>query len=475
MEKLKFFNRKEELDLLNKKSEEIDKFNTGSLIAIYGRRRVGKTELVKQFLSKHKEQKLYFYIDLAERKVILNYMSKAIKEQLNLDIAFEDFEDFFKYIIKKANEQKFILVFDEFQRFLNVAPEFITSLQKHWDNDLKNMKIMIILLGSSIGMIQKITNSRTGALYGRAIKVKISPFKYKDFRLMFQELNEEEKIIRYGVFGGTPYYLEKTKNFKNTIEAISELIIKKDSDLFEEPKNLLEYENVRVHSKYNSILQSLSSGKVILKEIQDYTKITASNITPYMERLDKLLDLVKKNDPIKGKERLGRYTITDNFFKFWYKFVFGNQSALNFGGTEQILNIIKNELNSHIGKIFEDVIKELFILYNCKKIKDCLINFENIGSWWDRNGNEIDIIGYNSKDKLFFGAEVKWTSKPVDIDVINELVRKIKLVNLSGEYMLFFISKSGFTTNAIKKMNELKFIYLNLEDVKELFDREMLH
>ena len=473
MEKLKFFNRKEELDLLNKKSEEIDKFNKGSLIAIYGRRRVGKTELVKQFLSKQKELKLYFYIDLAEKRVILNYMSKAIKEQLNEDIIFNDFEDFFKYIIQKAYETKFILIFDEFQRFLNVAPEFITSLQKHWDNDLKNKKIMIILLGSSIVMIQKITSNRTGALYGRALKVKISPFKYNDFRLMFNELNEEEKIMRYGVFGGTPYYLEKTKNYKNIYDAINELIIKKDSELFEEPKNLLEYENVRVHSKYNSILQSISLGKVMLNEIQDYTKITSSNITPYIERLDKLLDLVKRNDPIRGKERLGRYAITDNFFKFWYKFVFENLSALNFGGTEHILNMIKNELNSYIGKIFEDVIKELFILYNGKKINDCLIKFENIGSWWDRNGNEIDVIGYESKDRTFFGAEVKWTSKPVDIDIIDELMRKIKLVDLKGEYQLFLISKSGFTANAIRKMKDLNFVYLDLQDVKALFDNAM--
>lgn len=441
------------------------------MLAIYGRRRVGKTELIKKFINEIKEPNLYFYVDLAERIVILNSLSKTIKEQLNENILFEDFEDFFRYIIKKAQKEKFILVLDEFQRFLDVAPEVITSLQKHWDNNLRNNKIMIVLVGSSIGMVQKITDSKAGSLYGRAQKIKISPFRYKDFRLMFEDLNEEEKVLRYGVFGGTPFYLEKTKLYKYTLDAIYDLIIKKDSDLSEEPKNLLEYENVRIHAKYNSILQAISAGKEILKEIQDFTKMPVSSLPPYINKLEKLLDLVKRNDPLNGKERLGRYKINDNFFKFWYKFVFENQSMLNLGGRDQILKLIKEELNAYIGKIFEDIIKELLIDYNTKKIKNFKVNFENIGSWWDRNGNEIDILAYNKREKTFFLGEVKWTYEKIDINIVEELIRKSKFVNLSGTYSFLFVSKSGFTEKAIKKMNEINAIYLDLNDITELFNR----
>ena len=408
-----------------------------------------------------KDSKLYFYVDLAERIVILNSLSKAIKEQLNEDVIFEDFEDFFRYLVKKLDKGRFILVIDEFQRFIDTAPEFITSLQKHWDNALKGEKIMILLVGSSIGMVQKITDSKAGALYGRAQKIKISPFKYKDFRLMFKELDEEEKALRYGVFGGTPFYLEKTKPFKHTLDAIYELVIKKDSELSEEPKNLLEYENERVHSKYNSILQSISAGKEVLKEIQDFTKMPVSNIPPYITKLDTLLDLVKRNDPLNGKERLGRYKITDNFFRFWYKFVFENQSALNMGARDKILNIIKNELNAYIGKIFEDIIKELLILYNGEEINHHKIDFENIGSWWDRNNNEVDILAYNAKEKTFIVGEVKWSSEKLDADIVEELARKSKLVGLSGEYKMLFISKNGFTERAIKRMEEKKALYFH--------------
>src|SRR3989338_6155280 len=133
MENRNFYNRKQELKLLK---EEFANLQTGKMFVVYGRRR------------------------------------------------FADFGDFLDLIAKKSNNS-FVLVIDEFQRFLEVSPQFITSLQNYWDQKLKNRKILLILVGSSIGMIQKITNSKAGALYGSATKIKISPFKYSDFRLMF--------------------------------------------------------------------------------------------------------------------------------------------------------------------------------------------------------------------------------------------------------------------------------------------------
>src|SRR3989344_7844248 len=257
MAEKEFFDRKNELKLLQ------DKYNglsPSEMVVLYGRRRVGKTELVKQFLKNIKNH-FYFYVEVTQKSEILNYLSKAVEEQLGENVIFRDFYEFLNYIGDKSEKEPFVLVIDEFQRFLDIAPEYISSLQNAWDSKLKNKKIFILLLGSSIGMIQKIMNSKAGALYGRAQKIKISPFKYPDFRLMFKEMPEEDKVIRYSVFGGTPYYLERTKRFKDTYEAITELILKKDSELSDEPKNFLEYENVKSHAKYNSVIQAISSGK----------------------------------------------------------------------------------------------------------------------------------------------------------------------------------------------------------------------
>lgn len=466
-----FYDRKWELGLLKEKYAETAKSQKGSMIALYGRRRVGKTELIKRFMKKVDTQKLYFYIGLSEKEGAFNALSAAIQEQTGDTIIIKDAEGFYKYILEKSRKGTLILVLDEFQRFLDIAPEMISSLQNHWDSILKNESIMIVLVGSSIGMMQRITDSRAGALYGRAQRIKLSPFKYADFRLMFEELSEEEKVVRYSVFGGTPFYLEKTKPFKDTFEAINGLILKKGSELSEEPKILLEYENVRVHAKYNSILQAISSGKEVLKEIQDFTKMPVSHLPPYINKLDKLLDLVKRNDPVLGKEKLGRYQIRDNFFRFWYKFVFPNETPLNMDNTKLVSDSIKENLNSYVGRVFEDVIKELLIMYNTKEIKGTKLNFENMGSWWDKNTNEIDVLAYNTKEKTYLLGEVKWTNKLLDSDVVEELLRKSKFINLEGKYQYLFVSKSGFTEKALTKIEELKGIHLDLKEVGELFDK----
>ena len=344
-----FYDRAEELKLLN---DEFASLHAGKMFVVYGRRRVGKTELINQFTKQLTKNKLYFYVDLVEKQGILDALSKAVQEQLGETRRFADFGDFLNLIYEKSNNS-FVLVIDEFQRFLEVAPEFITGLQNYWDQKLKNKKVLLILVGSSIGMIQKITNSKAGALYGRATKIKISPFRYSDFRQMFNELSEEEKIITFAVFGGTPYYLEKVKRTEGDIhKKIHDLLLKKGAELFEEPKSLLEYENVRIHAKYNSILQATSAGKENIKEIQDFTGIDANTMPAYIKKLDELLDLLGKKDPVLGKERLGRYKLKDNFFSFWYRFIFPNQTALNIENVIIVSEEIRDNLNAFVGRVF---------------------------------------------------------------------------------------------------------------------------
>ncbi|MDP2750588.1 MAG: ATP-binding protein [Nanoarchaeota archaeon] len=468
MESRTFYDRKHEIKLLK---DEFANLQSGKMIVIYGRRRVGKTELIRQFIKSIPENKIYFYVDLVEKQGILDSLSKTVQEQLGETRKFADFSDFLDFVASKS-DNSFVLVIDEFQRFLEVSPQFITQLQNYWDQKLKNKKLMLILVGSSIGMMQKITSSKAGALYGRATRIKISPFKYADFRLMFKELSEEEKIIVYAVFGGTPYYLEKVKKIEGNIhKKIFELLLKKGAELFEEPKNLLEYENVRIRAKYNSILQAASAGKENVKEIQDFTGIDVNTLPAYIKRLDELLELLGRKDPVLGKERLGRYKLKDNFFSFWYRFIFPNQTALNIGNTKIVEEEIKENINSYVGRIFEDICKELLIGYLNKGLDSYALDFENIGNWWNRTGEEIDIVAYNRKTRKMLVGEVKWTNSPTDIDIVDSLVRKSKLINFAGEYKFIFISKSGFTVKALSKIKEMNAIALDLKDIEKLFDR----
>lgn len=466
MEDKTFYDRKYELKLLREKFANLQ---SGEMLVVYGRRRVGKTELIRQFI-KPLSNKLYFYVDLVEKQGLLDSLSKTVQEQLGESRKFSDFGDFLNLIYEKS-EEGFVLVIDEFQRLLEVAPKFITELQNYWDQKLKNKKLMLILVGSSIGMIQKITNSKAGALYGRATRIKISSFKYSDFRQMFKELNEEEKIMIYAVFGGTPYYLEKVKKIQGDIhKRIHELLLKKGAELFEEPKNLLEYENVRIHAKYNSILQAASAGKENIKEIQDFTGIDANTLPAYIGRLDELLELLGRKDPILGKERLGRYRLKDNFFSFWYRFIFSNQTALNIGNIKIVEDEIRENINSFVGKVFEEICKEFLILHINKEINSYTFDFENIGTWWNRSGEEIDIVAYNQKSRKIILGEAKWTNRQMDADIVENLIRKSKLIPFKGEYKFIFFSKNGFTDNAISKIREIKGIALDINDIAKIMD-----
>ncbi|MEK6816831.1 MAG: ATP-binding protein [Nanoarchaeota archaeon] len=463
-----FYNRKNELGILKAKHEDL---GSGQMLAIYGRRRVGKTELIKEFLSKlPNKEKLYIYIDLSSRQEILNTITASVHDQLGETVRFDNFGEFLAYLKKKAEHSKFVLAIDEFPRLLSIAPEFITKLQNEWDSRLRHEKIMVILVGSSIGMMQKITESKAGALYGRATRLKVSPFRYADFRLMFTELTEEQKIERFAVFGGTPYYLAMTKGIGSTREAIISLTLKKGGDLAEEPKALMEFENVRAHAKYNSILHSIASGRDTLKDIADFTKLKNTVMPAYIKKMDELLDIIGKNDPMLGKERTGKYAIRDNFFRFWYRFIFPNQTSLSLGNEKIAMKAIDDDLNSYTGRIFEDVCRELLTLYLNRKIKGTEISFDSIGAWWDRNTNEVDIVANNKDERKVYAGEVKWTNHPCGIDVLNSLIEKSKMIPLSGTYQFMLISKSGFTDECISKMKQINALHLDLKDIQKLFD-----
>ncbi len=393
--------------------------------------------------------------------------------QLGEGIRFNDWEDFFEYVCKKTENKPFVVVLDEFQRLLDTSPDCITKLQRFWDEKLKNTSAIIFLVGSSIGLMQQIVESRAGPLYGRVTgRIKIAPFRYIDFRELFPQLNEEEKTAVYSVFGGTPHYCVMFQNKQlNLHDAISELVLAKGSELEDEPEHFLEYERVRAHAKYNAILQAIAAGKGTLKELSDTTKISPTTLPAYLLRLEKLLDIVARRNPILGKERLSRYVIRDPFFAFWYRFVLPNRTSLHFGNRQQALDDIKENLNAHTALVFEDVVKKLLILHNGKAIKGVSIRFDYIGSWWDRMTNEIDIIATNQKEKSLLVGEIKWTNEKIDIDVPENLLQKIKYLQFNGTYKVFLVSKSGFTARCLERIKSIDGFTLDLSEMTTLFDK----
>src|SRR3989344_40905 len=324
MTKEPFFDRHEELRFCRERYLSLTK---GEFIVFYGRRRLGKTKLIRRFLDEVKSKKIYSFVNIVDEKDLMKNFEADILNMTGDILKIDRWADLFEYIYEEAKKEKCVLVIDEFQRLKSIAPGFISELQNYWDTKLKTAKLMLIIVGSSIGMMRKIAISASAPLYGRkTAAIQLHPFRYVDFREMFADRTEEEKIRWYAVFGGTPYYLELVYQTQDIYEAMSKAFLDKNSPLREEVRNLLELE-LRSLERYNSILQGIAQGKESIKELADTTHVKSVTLPKYLKNLIFLLDLVKQKTPLRGKAKSSKYVLSDNFFKFWYRFIFPNQSA----------------------------------------------------------------------------------------------------------------------------------------------------
>ncbi len=472
-EKRIFYDRKEQKKLLNDKFINL---RTGEFGVIYGRRRTGKSELLRQFHNKIKDQdKLFITVTSSTKTEFSRQLSTKIQESFNETVIINNWNDFFDYLINRQNNNnnKTILIIDEFQRLNNFAKDFFFTLQEYWDSKLKHLPFMILICGSSMSMMHQIALEEHGPLYGRkTFELHIKPFRYIDFREMFKEFSEEEKIRIFSIFGGTPKYLEdyKYSNTNDLFEAYEKLVLMDNGPLFEEPLNALKFE-LKNPGRYISILRSLSDGKIQTPEISQYLGIKNKQLSPYLKTLADLLDIIEDADPLFGKKRNKRYKIKDNFFRFWYKFVCPFREQLEIGNKDHILEKISRDFDSYLGKIFEDIVKEFFILMNNQEIKTKKLNFTKIGKWWEL-GEDIDLV-LDQKNEVIF-VEIKFKEKKIGFKVYNDLVRKSKKTSASGKFTYILVSKAGFKQDIINKKPK-NLTLLTLNDLEQIWDDQTKH
>ncbi len=425
------------------------------MVIVYGRRRVGKTRLILEFL-KGKEG-LYFYVPRGGEETILNELSKTVEHEFFKGFKFQDFSAFLEYLSKKLSEGK-IVVIDEFQRLIGVDGAF-SLIQKFWDERISKSRAMLILSGSSIGMIKRIALKGDAPLYGRrTFTINIKPLEFLKLREWFLKFTPEDLVKIYAAFGGTPAYLEKINEEISPEDNIINLILKKGSPLYDEPEYLL-LEELRIPSHYMDILTAISFGKCYLSEISDFTKIERENLTTYLSSLE-TLELISREYPILVEKKRSRYSITDPFFEFWFRFVRPNKTILELGLEETVWNNIKDEFNTYLGKIFEKIAKEYIVTKI--KTKEIRINADAIGNW-QHEKEEIDLVVYSSSEKRGIFFEVKWKELSYD-DAKNIL---LKLIGKSNSIK---VDKKEFGLIA-KKIHEKErlrdegFITIDLNDI----------
>jgi len=460
---MRFIDREDELDTLRKLYRS-DKFE---FISIIGRRRVGKTELIKKALEEN--DGIYIYISLSDDKQLRLHIAERLNDKLGSKLVGEpSWRDIINEVFDKSEDKKLIVAFDEFQRLLKINNSVPSLLQGAIDDRKNSSKMLLCVAGSSVGMIEKMFQS-DASLYGRRTRtLRLNPFEYTGVRDWFSssKLDEESILKRYAVFGGTPKYLEfaDTSSF---IENINEQILSPNSLLYDEPWVLLSTE-LKSPDKYFDILKLISVGKETPKEISDQLDLERTSLGYYLKKLRKEFDMLTRVAPVTeniAKSKKKRYRIKDNFFKFWFRFIYPDKDQLEIGDREGVKSKIIGEFGGYMGKIFEDVVRQIILRRNGKKILRWeLDKYEKIGSWWDRQGDEIDICGI-SKDNNLLG-EVKW-SRSNERDV-KRLLRKMKNCRLDDDSRYMIVSKE-FTPGAKQYLDEEDVINFSIRDFSDIF------
>lgn len=439
---IRFIDREKEMGKLL----EIAESKKAELVLLYGRRRVGKSTILTEFSKK--TGALYLLADVS--KTILNILAKQTAEEF---VRFSTWEDFFEFLYKSKHK---IIIIDEFQYLYHVNKAWPSMMQRWWEK-LKDTDKKIILSGSMISTIYRIAKGYGSALYGRkTVEIEIFPLRFGQITEFLPEYSIEDDIRAYALAGGVPRYLEEFDSKLSIEENIKRKILDKTSFLYNEPMNLL-FEEFRDPAPYVAILSAVAYGNTKFAEISQACGIGSHKLPKYLIVLERV-KIIEKDIPIterKAKSKITRYRIKDNFYRFWFTYVFTNKSMIELGLEKEVFEKIMTDFNAYVGKCFEDICMEMLV-------SSRRFPLTKIGRWWHKD-KEIDIVGLNDETKEILFAECKWQENVDALKVIKELKEKAVHVEWNNgtrrEYYAVFaksfkerISEEGVVLFDLKEM-----------------------
>ncbi len=448
-----FVDRELEMETLQNEYER----DGSALVVLYGRRRVGKTTLISEFI---KDKKALFFLASEEseaqnRNAFKEKVADFIDSDLLRSAEIKSWDVLFKSIMDTPFDSKPVIVLDEFQYLGKANPAFPSIFQRIWEEILKDRSVMVILCGSLISMMESQTLAYGSPLYGRRtaqIRLKQIPFGY--YHEFFPNKSRRELIEMYAVTGGVPKYIELFSESKDIYSAIQKCVLNRSGYLYDEPHFLLQQEVSEVGS-YFSIIKAIAAGNSKLSAISSILEIKSTSLTKYLKTLIDL-DILEREVPITEenpeKSKKGLYKIKDNYLRFWFAFVYPNMSFIESGHSRIVMNKIRNSLvKNHIAFVYEDVCKER--MWDLNGEGAWPFNFTKIGRYWDSK-DEIDIVALDPEGKNLILGECKYWTEPVGMSVLRDLEAKTDSVAWERDsrkvwYVLF--SASGFTDELIKE------------------------
>lgn len=440
-----FHCRDKELRDLNKRYDK----NNFECVIVYGRRRVGKTALINEFCKG--KPTVFFSALNASSQENLVALSKAIyaKDYPDAETApvYQSFDAAFAEITRMAEEERLVFVIDEYPYLAKANKSISSRLQHSIDHMWKNGKLYLILCGSSMSFMEYQVLGYESPLYGRRTgQFKIQALTYKEMTAFNPNLTNEQQAFIYGITGGIPHYINKLDVDGNVDEALKENLFNTSSYLYEEPENLLKQE-LREPAIYNSVITAVASGASHSNEIATKVGIESPICAKYLKVLLDLGILVKETPVTEKAGKKTIYAIGDNFFRFWYRFVPQNTSAISAGKIERIYEpIIKKYYPDYMGLIFEQMCREYLFLY----AEDIPVVLSDIGQWWGTDSKakkevQIDIVGTPAEGHEYIIGSCKYRNSPVGVDELELLKHYAEVFGKGDKYHYYIFSKSGFT------------------------------
>ena len=448
-----FIGRERELSTLDKLYES----GSFQFVVLYGRRRVGKTALISHFIE-HKPAVYFMGVESNEKQNLENF-SKSIMEYtsgIQAENTFLSFQAALEYVFKLSEKKRLILAVDEYPYVARASKSLASTLQMLIDQYKDRSKLMLILCGSSMSYMEDQVFAYKSPPYGRrTAQIKLQPFDFEETCRYFQRFSAEDKALAYGIVGGMPQYLMQVSDKLSIEENVKNTYLNPASALYEEPVNLLKQE-VREPAIYTAIITAIAMGASRMSEISGKVGEDTNVCATYLKNLV-ALGIVQKETPYGEKaSKKAIYSIGDNMFRFWYRFVPENASLIARGAADLVYKRIEPYFSDYMGKVFEEICKQ----YLWKMLLDgkAPIEFTSLGRWWGSDPVhkcqvEIDIIGEQDKSTALL-AECKWTNEKVDLGVLDTLLERSRLFSYRKLHYFLF-SKTGFTKGCVERADDL--------------------
>ena len=446
-----FIGRKRELATL----ERLYRKQGFQFPAIYGRRRVGKTTLISWFV---KDKPTVFFTAIeGNLNANLRLLSAAIRsfEAPDADPSsapvYRDLYEALDAVFGMAASQRLVFVIDEYPYLAKADPSVSSMLQGLIDRYRESSQLYLILCGSSLSFMKEQLLNDKSPLYGRrTAQIELLPLDFFEALGFFPNVYATDALQYYAMAGGVPLYLRQFDTALSLEENICEVFLQPESLLFDEPTNLIKQE-VQKAAPFNAVIQAIAEGRSQNNEIAMAVGVQTSELTYYLKGL-RSIGLVRKEMPVIVGSRRAVYRLSDSLFRFWYRFVLPNRTAIERGMQQRVLRGVLEGLPAFCGPVFEEVCAQW--LWRRNADGSLPVEFGDLGRWWGndpelREEAEIDLVGIDG-DRTVLVGECKWRNEDLDRDVVETLEHRSGLVHAQSDSWLYAFSKSGFTQAAVE-------------------------